>query len=208
MSKIRLHNIFMHTTTLGPGTRIAIWFQGCNRRCKGCMSPHSRPLDGGHVVDLDVLIEAVCSTHDVEGVTISGGEPFLQVPALHELLSAIRSRTSLGVIIYTGKTMTELRQIQDPLIDEIISGLSDIIIDGEYIDELNDGGTLKGSSNQTINYISDRYINYRELYNGYKRDVQIMIEGNDALLIGVPDRNTLKTWQQTSDSLKGEEETE
>lgn len=202
MSSVRLHNIFMHTTALGPGTRIAIWFQGCNRRCKGCMSPKSRPLNGGRLVDLDALIEAVCATKDVEGVTISGGEPFLQVPALHRLISEIRRRTDLGVIIYTGNTITQLRKMENPLVDEIISELADLIIDGEYIDELNDGASLKGSSNQTVNFITDRYLPYKSIYEGKERNVQIELADGEAFFIGIPDRDTLESWKNASDSFR------
>ena len=93
--------------------------------------------------------------------------------------------------------------MSNPHVDEIITSLADILIDGEYIDELNDGASLKGSSNQTVNFITDRYKQYRDLYSGKKRDVQIMIEGEKALLVGVPDCRTLTVWKRTSDELRG-----
>ncbi len=202
MSQIRLHNIFMHTTALGPGVRIAIWLQGCKRKCKGCMSPKSRPLDGGRLVDLNALIDIICSTSDVEGVTISGGEPFLQLTELHELLSAVRRRTDLGIIIYTGNTMSELRQMKDPLIDDIITGLADLIIDGEYIDELNDGSSLKGSSNQIVYYITDRYLPYKKVYEGKERNVEIEISEGEAFFIGIPDKDTLASWIDITEKMQ------
>lgn len=201
MSTIRLHNIYMHTTALGPGTRIAIWLQGCKRHCKGCMSPKSRPLNGGRIVDLDALIEVICAAEDVEGVTISGGEPFLQLQPLYKLLKEVKKRTSLGIIIYTGNTMDELRQMNDPTVDEIITSLADLIIDGEYVDELNDGCSLKGSSNQTVNFISDRYLPYRALYEGRERNVQIEVADGEAFFIGVPDRDTFESWRKAADDL-------
>ncbi len=202
MTTVRIHGIAHSTTALGPGNRAAVWFQGCMRRCKGCMSPDSRQLNGGTEWTVDKLVEDICAIENIEGVTISGGEPFLQVDALHEFLTGIRSRTSLGVIIYTGNTMDELRRMGNPLVDEILAGLADIVIDGEYVDELNDGAALKGSSNQTVNFITDRYLAVRDLYNSNSRDIQIMIEGNDALLIGVPDRSTLEIWKRTTEGLK------
>ena len=204
MTTARIHGIAYRTTALGPGNRAAIWFQGCMRCCKGCMSPDSRPLNGGTEWSVDKLINDICAIENIEGITISGGEPFLQVNALHEFLTGIRSRTSLGVIIYTGNTMDELRRMGNPLVDEILAGLADIVIDGEYVDELNDGAALKGSSNQTVNFITDRYLSVHDLYNSNSRDIQIMIEGNDALLIGVPDRNTLEIWKRTTEGLKKE----
>ena len=166
------------------------------------MSPDSRPLNGGTEWIVDKLVGDICAIENIEGITISGGEPFLQIDALHEFLSGIRSKTSLGVIIYTGNTMDDLKRMGNPLIDEIIAGLADIIIDGEYVDELNDGAALKGSSNQTVNFITDRYLACRDLYSSNTRDIQIMIEGKDTLLIGVPDRNTLEIWKRTIDGLR------
>ena len=202
MSKVRLHNVITHTTALGPGTRMAIWFQGCKRCCAGCMSPLSRPMDGGKEVDVQDLIEAVCEVTDIEGITISGGEPFLQIEALYELLHAVRERTELGVILYTGNTMQELRQMNNPMVDEILYTLADIIIDGEYVEALNDGGSLKGSSNQVVNYITDRYLPEQRLYQGTQRDVQVVISGEEALFVGIPDQETLKVWKDVAKKLE------
>lgn len=190
------------TTALGPGDRVAVWFQGCQRNCKNCMSPSSKPIDGGTLWETDRLIDEICAVDGVEGITISGGEPFLQIEALHDLLIGIRNKKDLGVIIYTGNTMQQLRDMENSLIDEIIGSLADIIIDGEYVDELNDGRTLRGSSNQQVFFLTERYTDYRELYNSYQRDIQIMIEDENAFLIGVPERETLDVWKQVTRRMK------
>ena len=201
MKKVKLHNIVMKTTALGPGIRIAIWFQGCKRNCKGCMSPKSRPINGGKECSIEKLMKAVCSSTDIEGVTISGGEPFLQVQALYELLVALRQKTDLGVIIYTGYTLEELSRMNNYMVNQIISSLVDVIIDGEYIDELNDGKSLKGSSNQKVHFITDRYIAYKDLFDGDNRDVQVFVSENEAFFVGIPDKDTLDTWKRVVDVL-------
>ena len=203
MTSVRIHQIARSTTALGPGNRTAIWFQGCERRCKGCMSPDTRPLNGGSLWHTSDLANTVCGIDNIEGITISGGEPFLQIDALHELLTIIRKRKNLGVILYTGYTMEQLRQMIDSKVDQIITSFSDIIIDGEYIDELNDGGSLKGSANQTVNFITDRYLPYKSLYEGKRRDIQILIDNDRSLLIGVPDKKTLEVWKMSTISLQG-----
>lgn len=85
MKTVRIHRIVRSTTALGPGNRTAIWFQGCRRNCRGCMSPYSRALDGGTVWETGSLAKEICSIKDIEGITISGGEPFLQPEALYDL---------------------------------------------------------------------------------------------------------------------------
>ena len=196
MILVRLHDMRMHTNVLGPGIRTAIWFQGCNRCCKGCMSPSSRPLDGGTLVDVEKVIASIKNTADIEGVTISGGEPFLQIDALYALLKALRSETNLGVIIYTGCTMAELSSMNDPAVNEIISGLADIIIDGEYIDELNDGGSLRGSNNQTVNFLTKRYLPYKTMFEGNSRNAEVFISGDEAFFVGIPDQDMLNIWKR------------
>ena len=195
MAELRLHDMRMHTSALGPGVRAAIWFQGCNKRCPGCMSPKSRDPEGGHLVSTDNVINAVLNTHDIEGITISGGEPFLQIDALHEIIVKIKRNTDLGVIIYTGLTIDDLRKMNNPKVDEIINGLADLIIDGEYVDELNDGKSLRGSSNQNINYITDRYKEYADLYGNDTRKAEVFIEGDEAFFVGIPDKESLEGWK-------------
>ena len=150
--KVKIHNIILHTKVLGPETRTAIWFQGCNKNCKGCMSQSTRNINGGKTVDVDKLCESFLKLDDIEGITLSGGEVFLQIDALHDLLKIVRAQSDLGVIIYTGFYIDELRKMDNPKVNEILDGLADIIIDGPYIEELNDGKSLKGSSNQNVNF--------------------------------------------------------
>ena len=140
---LRLHNIVYHTRTLGPGDRTAIWFQGCRRRCKGCMSESSRPMDGGWDVSIPKLCSAILQQTGIEGVTISGGEPFLQAEALYTLISGLRSKSNLGVIVYTGYTIEQLKERNDLYINRLLDGMIDLLIDGEYVDELNDENVTK-----------------------------------------------------------------
>lgn len=197
---IRLHNMVLHTSVLGPGTRTAIWLQGCKKRCKGCMSPDSRPLDGGRLIPIARVIDEIISLNDIEGITISGGEPFLQADALCALLQEIRKTSSLGVIIYTGYTLAELHSMENEKIDSILSGLADIIIDGEYVDEMNDGGALKGSSNQTVHYITPRYLPYKEMYESKTRNTEVVASNKDFFFIGIPPKKTLEEWENTVES--------
>ena len=165
------------------------------------MSPSSRDPNSGIRVPVSQVCDAILNLEDIEGITISGGEPFLQPRALHCMLSTIRARSSLGIIIYTGYRLRELAAMHDPLIDQIITNLSDLIIDGEYIDELNDGRNLVGSSNQTLHHITGRYLPYSSLYENHKRDIEVRIGKNEAFLIGIPDKKTLNDWRHTTENL-------
>ncbi|MBR4224273.1 MAG: radical SAM protein, partial [Oscillospiraceae bacterium] len=114
------------TTDLGSGKRFALWVQGCKKRCRGCIAPSLRDMDGGELMDEEELIQAIVSS-DAEGITISGGEPFLQSAALVHILDGVRRRRDMGVICYTGMRYEDIAD--DPLIGHI-----DLLIDGEYIE--------------------------------------------------------------------------
>lgn len=196
-----LHNMVMHTKVLGPETRTAIWFQGCQRRCPGCMSPASRAMDGGRVVKVCDVVQAVLTLKDIEGVTISGGEPFLQPDALLDLLKSIRQNSDLGIITYTGNTLEELRELHSYVVNEILDSYVDCLIDGEYIDELNDGMALKGSSNQKVHFLTGRYLPYRQMYERKARNVEVIATEKDMFFVGVPAKETLQKWRKVSQDM-------
>jgi len=91
---------------------------------------------------------------NLEGVTISGGEPFDQPYALLELVTQIREQTECSLIIFTGYTVVELNKM---LLFSLITGLIDLLITGRFIRELRVPTGLKGSSNQEYEFCSTRY---------------------------------------------------
>ena len=149
------------TRSLGPGLRYAVWTQGCPFNCPQCITPEGRPIVAAKLIDTLQLADDIIINKNINGITISGGEPFLQAASLAVLLNkVVESRPELNVIIFTGFLKENL------LSKEALSVLSltDLLIDGRYIDELNDGIGLRGSSNQRI-YILDE--TKQEKYNTY-----------------------------------------
>jgi anaerobic ribonucleoside-triphosphate reductase activating protein len=160
------------------------------------MTQESQPLDGGRLIPIEELAEEILAAQGIEGVTISGGEPFLQSAPLLSLLKTIRQRSDLSVIIYTGYYLKELKELGNPDIDEILGSFVDILIDGPFVAELNDGGSLRGSSNQEAHALTDRYIDkISVLYGQPKRHFEIRFNGNEALLVGVPDDRGHELWK-------------
>jgi anaerobic ribonucleoside-triphosphate reductase activating protein len=114
----------------------------------------------------------------VDGITISGGEPFDQED-LEELLIGIDSLGVYDVLVYTGYYLKELEK-HFSLLKYI-----GVLIDGPYIEELNDNGALRGSSNQTV-YIVDSRL--KESYNAFlkrPRECVTVIEGNKKITVGL-----------------------
>lgn len=193
---IRVHNLVRRTKVLGPGERFALWLQGCNRSCKGCMSQSSRPLEGGRLASISRLRRLILSQQGLEGITVSGGEPFLQPEALCTLLEGLGE---LGVIVYTGFTLEQLQAMKDPWVDKLLQQHIDLLIDGPYIEEQNDGKSLKGSANQRLFFLTDRYLPYRALYEGTTRNAEVHMTDNELFFVGIPNKTT---WQQWSSAVE------
>jgi len=193
---LRVHATLNQTNVLGPGNRFALWLQGCEKNCPGCMSLSSHDLNAGTLFSVESLVNKIMDEKNIEGITISGGEPFLQFKALHNLLLQLREKSSLGVIIYTGYYLTELRDMNVSEINEIIDKYSDVIIDGPYVDELNDGKSLRGSSNQTVHFLSPRYKeNAPSIYGQDDRKYEIRYNSEEAFLVGIPDKKGYQAWR-------------
>lgn len=141
----------------GPGIRFTIFTQGCPHRCKGCHNPQTHDLYGGKIVTIDSLILQIQSNPLLDGVTFSGGEPFLQAESLAELGKYIHAHTSLNIVTYTGYTFEELLSASN--VDKTCMRLleeSDILIDGLFIEsEKSYELRFKGSSNQRCINVKD-----------------------------------------------------
>ena len=171
------------TEALGPFKRYALWVQGCKKRCHGCIAPDAQPLDGGYIVEVEHLMHDILSKSDIEGITISGGEPFLQQDALCKLIDGVRSQRDLGVIIYTGMLYEEIS-------DTPLATKCDLLIDGEYIEALNDDLSLRGSSNQHIICITDRYADAVEHYYGRPgRKMEFILMDGHISMVGIPTKD-------------------
>ncbi|MDR1028318.1 MAG: radical SAM protein [Clostridiales Family XIII bacterium] len=133
----------------GPGLRMAIFMQGCDKDCAGCHNPAARPLAGGVAYTAAELFEKIRSNPLLTGVTFSGGEPLLQAAALLPLAERIRA-ADLSLAIYTGDVAEDIFARDDARILRLLS-LADILVDGPFI-LARKSLTLpfRGSANQRI----------------------------------------------------------
>lgn len=185
MKSIRVFTKETGVTTLGPGSRFCLWVQGCRQRCPGCISPMSRAEDGGQLIPVSALAVEIALS-GMDGLTVSGGEPFLQAEALADLIDRIRARRDMGVIVYTGYTIEHLRQ--QPEARSLLERI-DLLIDGPYIQALDDGRSLRGSSNQRVICLTERYRDALDLYGRDGRETQTFRHSVFDNIVGIPDHN-------------------
>ena len=147
----------------GPGTRAVIWVQGCTIGCKGCFSSSTHQHNANNLIEPTVLAEWVSSIEGIEGVTISGGEPFEQSTAVAEFLGCIRDHNpDLSVFVYSGYTYDKLQNSKDESVQNLLEHI-DLLCAGPYVQSLASESLLwRGSSNQELAYLSDFYDNSME----------------------------------------------
>ena len=140
----------------GPGLRFVLWTQGCSKGCKNCFNPLTWSNDKNKIFTNDNLLELIKNFEDIDGITITGGDPFEQEYELLELLFSLSSfNFKKGIIVYTGFTIDEINE--NPIRRKCLDYL-DILIDGRYVEENKISSGLKGSSNQNVFYFSDKVI--------------------------------------------------
>lgn len=198
--EIRIGWFVENTTCLGPFNRTALWLQGCCRNCAGCIAPDMQPLFGGRVLTIEELAAMIASTN-TEGITISGGEPFYQTDKLISLLCAVKEKKpDYGVIMYSGYKYEELLKSGESEILELLSNHVDLLIDGAYISELDDNRGIRGSSNQQLIFLTDRYAAFGQLLGvGQARRVEFFLRENNLVqMVGVPSKAAKKTIERVN----------
>jgi anaerobic ribonucleoside-triphosphate reductase activating protein len=146
---IRVAGVAEDSIVDGPGLRMTIFVQGCDKRCEGCHNPEAQPLSGGVLYTTDELFQRIQGNPMVKGVTFSGGEPLLQAEALCVLADMVKS-AGLELAVYTGDVFEDILKKGDARQLALLA-LADVLIDGQFILELRTLALpFRGSSNQRI----------------------------------------------------------
>lgn len=148
--KIRIAGITEDSIVDGPGLRLTIFVQGCPHHCKGCHNPETWDSNGGALMDTDDIIALMDKNPLLDGITLSGGEPFFQTDACEVLAIAAHSR-GLNVWCYTGYRWETLLDPYRADSAGALLPLIDVLVDGPFIESHR---TLelpwRGSKNQRL----------------------------------------------------------
>lgn len=194
---IRYSERIESTQLLGPGDRAVLWVFGCCFDCPGCIAYNFK--HGSYYEDtVDSIVDWILSTGKND-ITISGGEPMLQAEKLATVLEHVRQVRDMGVIVYSGYIYEDLlvRAEKDDGIHRFLNSI-DILIDGPFVESLNNNDPYRGSSNQRIISLTSRYSDVIEDYY-YKqegRKIEVRISGEKTLMIGIPSKDQAEIWRQ------------
>ena len=146
---LRLFGEIKESITDGPGIRYAVFAQGCPHYCTGCHNPESHSFTDGYLVKEDKLISEILKNPLLDGVTLSGGEPFMQADELAAIAAAVKAK-GLNVIVFSGYTYEEIlvlakeRKGYTALLQN-----TDILVDGRFdITRKSMNLRFRGSANQ------------------------------------------------------------
>jgi anaerobic ribonucleoside-triphosphate reductase activating protein len=196
---MQIARVYYPVKTLGYGDRIGIWMVGCKHGCENCSNPELWDADPQREVPLQSLFRLFSQIKQtVDGVTISGGDPFEQVDDLLELVQYIKTYVTEDILVYTGYTIEELRERTNPVIDAILGTIA-VLIDGKYIEELNDNLSLRGSSNQKVHILNPAFSERYEPLISQQREVQTVFYQDNLLSIGIPRKHYREDLQQGLD---------
>lgn len=183
------------TEAEGPGKRFAVWFQGCPLRCPGCCNPEFLPFRGGESKTVREMSDWMAQTRDesgIEGITFLGGEPFAHAAGAVALARLARE-LGLSVMVFSGYTIKQLREMPDPAVEELI-GLTDILVDGPYIREQPDTERRwVGSANQRIHFLTNRY-SFDDQWRR-RNTLEIRLAGGEISVNGFPAKDAVGLWK-------------
>lgn len=145
VSILRVVDIIEGTAVDGPGLRTSIYLAGCLHQCPGCHNPETWPMNAGHDMSLEEILEII-NKNDFN-VSFSGGDPIYQIVPLLNLIKGIK-KSNRSIWVYTGFKFEEL--VKNTLYTELIKSI-DVLVDGPFIEEEKDMSLLfRGSRNQRL----------------------------------------------------------
>ena len=148
---INMAGIVRESIVDGPGIRFVVFSQGCPHHCPGCHNPETHEMGIGKDIPIERILSAFDENPMLDGITLSGGEPFVQLRAMAALARAVRERGK-NVFCYTGYTFEQLLEMgkEDPDVMDLLNATDDLV-DGPFIlAERNLALRFRGSTNQRI----------------------------------------------------------
>ena len=137
---MRIAGILPCSFVNGEGARYVIFLQGCKHHCKGCQNPETWDFDGGKEISEKEIAEDFRNRKLLDGITLSGGDPFFQQEACVELINLL---DGVNVWIYTGFEYDEISETE-------LAKKANVLVVGRFIEDLKCEGQYFGSSNQKI----------------------------------------------------------
>ncbi|NVJ53920.1 MAG: radical SAM protein [Campylobacteraceae bacterium] len=176
---LNIHNIATSNYVNGNGCRYVLWLQGCDLACTGCWNTETWSFEKRILKTVDEVFKEIINLRDtINGITFTGGEPFLQSDELSKLAQLVKENTNLDIQIFSGFDIEELQSD----FKKVLLNYTDILVSGRY-------DKNKINNNQSL-YLLNKDIDPWQFNNS---DVQIDIDINANIKItGYPTNKLIK----------------
>lgn len=195
MTQLNLAKIDVAVDALGPGRRVIVWVQGCPRRCPGCITPQMLEFIPAQLWTIPDLVESLRQYEPYEGLTFVGGEPISQAAGLVALIDALRAERDTGIVTYTGYTLQQLQAAEQSGWAALLQR-TDLLVDGEFVQAEAGNYLWRGSGNQVLHFLTDRYGSWRSQADIRAGRVSLRLDGDKLQLIGIPDTRLLEVLER------------
>lgn len=148
---LRVAGVVEESFVDGPGIRFVVFAQGCPHRCPGCHNPQTHAYGGGLEIELRDILHRMAENPLLDGLSLSGGEPFEQAVPFAELAAGARAR-GYDVMVWSGYTFEFLMAHRDerPGWRRLLAA-SDVLVDGPFlIGQRSMELPYRGSRNQRV----------------------------------------------------------
>lgn len=186
---VGISRIHFPVTTLGPGRRLGIWFQGCSLRCEGCISVDTWATAKTLIPIEQLMMKLSSYLPLIDGITISGGEPFDQFEALLAIVVQLRERTKVDILVYTGYGVEDITdQLQQ------INPYIDVLISDPFQRQSSQTLRLRGSDNQRLHCFTsqavEKFAYYQQAVTTEDKVLDVMFDAEGVVwFAGIPRRD-------------------
>lgn len=187
-----IHSIETFGTVDGPGIRYVIFMQGCQFRCAYCHNPDTWNMSKGKECSADELVEDILKYRRyIEGVTVSGGEPLLQIEFITELFEKLKKENLTTCIDTNGGVYDSSNKELVDKLNNLMKVTDLVLLDIKHIDNKKHEN-LTGNSNKNVLEFAD-YLSKKNI-DVWLRYVLVPTINNDKV--------SLFEWKKFSDTLK------
>jgi anaerobic ribonucleoside-triphosphate reductase activating protein len=188
---LALSRVHFPVSALGPGQRVGIWFQGCSRRCAGCISPDTWDFRQPSL-PVSTLVHSLDDwLRQCDGITITGGEPLDQPGALTALVRMLKEQYAKNILLFTGRTFQAARRLlagAAPCVDAAVCG--------PYDETASQTLALRGSDNQTLHCLTPAgevaFASYERAATLRDKKLDLMFDADGSVwFAGIPGRGDM-----------------
>ncbi len=183
---LNIADVYPVSYSNGPGRRTVIWVQGCTLKCPGCFNQEFQPHIERFLVDprnFAYNIIDLCKTHQCEGITLTGGEPFQQSPSVLQFAEVIK-KEGLTIVCFSGYTFTELLKSKDENIQALLANI-DLLIAGPFDNSKKYNRTWCDDPDKEIIYLNNQ-ISFKA--HAKSNDLEFIVDGCEISVTGFPEQ--------------------